>query len=91
MVDILFQLECPISDNWWKNLYNKSWKVTENKSIEIQLIRDSSLLGLTTQLRNKGDHPGFRFSLSILFITFDFQFYDGRHWDYENDCYEVYK
>lgn len=91
MLDISLRFECPMNDMWWKNLYNKSWKVSRYKAIEVQLMRDTELLGFCINLRTKGDHPGFRFSLGLLFLKFDFQFYDSRHWDYENNCYEIYK
>jgi hypothetical protein len=31
-----------------------------------------------------------RLSLALLFHMIEVQIYDGRHWDYENSCFEEY-
>lgn len=38
----------------------------------------------------KTDHAGFWFNMSILGLDFTYRTYDTRHWNYENDTWEVY-
>ena len=37
------------------------------------------------------DHAGFWFNISILGLDFTYRKYDTRHWDWENDTWEVYE
>ena len=39
----------------------------------------------------KTDHAGFWFNMKILGIEFYYRIYDIRHWDWENDTWEVYE
>lgn len=38
----------------------------------------------------KCDHAGFDFYIEIWSFMFNFKIYDNRHWDYDNDQWEVY-
>ena len=38
----------------------------------------------------KTDHAGFEIGLDILSLMINFNIYDGRHWDHDNDCWEDY-
>lgn len=37
------------------------------------------------------DHAGFWFELSIFGLKFTYRTYDTRHWDWENNTWEVYE
>jgi hypothetical protein len=39
----------------------------------------------------KTDHAGFFFNIKILGLEFDYNKHDTRHWDWENDTWEVYE
>ena len=39
----------------------------------------------------KTDHAGFWFNISILGLDFTYRKYDTRHWNYDNDTWEVYE
>lgn len=39
-------------------------------------------------MKTRMDHQGVEFSFAFLKHEFEFLVYDGRHWDYENDCPE---
>jgi hypothetical protein len=55
--------------------------LTKNKSIELGLYQDNSILGFGFGITaGKRDHPGFNFDVNILGYTVDFQFYDHRHY-----------
>lgn len=36
------------------------------------------------------DHAGMRFYVCLGRFQFGVSFYDNRHWDYDNDCWEKY-
>lgn len=36
------------------------------------------------------DHAGFWFNLSIFGLDFTYRKYDTRHWNYENETWEIY-
>ena len=53
-----------------------------------------SLFGLFHLIIRKDketDHAGFWFNISILGLDFTYRKYDIRHWDWENDTWEVYE
>ena len=48
------------------------------------------LFRLNINKNKKTDHAGFRFNLNIFGLDFDYTHYDTRHWNYDNDNWEVY-
>ena len=70
-------------------------QVTKNKTIEFQmefgLKKELDLFNFAIHCRRKGDHAGFSFHIELFEIfMIDINFYDGRHWDYENNRYYQY-
>ena len=68
----------------------KYFKLSRYKGFEIQfefLTRLSSeWLRLNLETRSKTDHPGIYFELTLLkLFSLIFNFYDSRHWDYDNN------
>jgi hypothetical protein len=66
---------------WYKQL-------STNKSIEIQLYKCDKMasifeIEMDTYITGK-DHGGIKFSVGLFHFNFSFNFYDHRHWDYEN-------
>lgn len=59
----------------------------KHKAYEFEIYRSSDILGFGTYFDINQSHAGFRLSLSLLTYSFDFSFYDVRHWDYENNKY----
>jgi hypothetical protein len=49
-----------------------------------------NLFELNIIKNDKTDHAGFHFSLNILGLNFDYNHYDIRHWNYDNDDWEKY-
>jgi hypothetical protein len=73
--------------NWFK-------KITKHKGIEFNLYRRSLDRGFTfcflqLETRWRTDHGGIFFELIFLNYGFDWQFYDGRHWNDEKNRYET--
>ena len=83
--------------NWrwpceFRNIYNRAWAVSQNRTLEIQFDRyDYELLGLSFDLRWSGQsHAGPDFELNILGYNFRISLPDNRHWDRETDTWEIH-
>lgn len=62
----------------------KTWykKVSKNKAIEVGIYRSASIIGLSLGVRlGKCDHAGFYVKIELLGYNFEFEFYDGRHYE----------
>lgn len=87
-------LNCLIANPWQKEKYklfvNKHFRVTKNKTFEIECYRYFyNLFELTIDLRWFGhDHAGFKFELNILGLNLGISLCDNRHWDHKNNCWE---
>lgn len=79
------------------DLICEDWNLSKNKNLSIQLTK-----GMSTQVYELfllkfdftpwgRDHAGLQFELCLFDITFHLEFYDSRHWDYENNKWEVYE
>lgn len=66
-----------------------SKKLSQNKAVEFSVCCEKNdELGLTFALRTKTDHAGLMFYFSFFFGFVEFNFYDIRHWDHENNRYQ---
>lgn len=60
----------------------KDFKVSENKSIEIGIYRNTNIIEGSFDITSlKQDHAGFSFDFGMFSWNFDFHFYDKRHYD----------
>jgi hypothetical protein len=90
MIKINFEINNPWGTELYSRSFTKSGKVSKNKSWEIEVSEQIATLfkfHLSFSIR-RIDHPGLRLSFNIVGIEFNFQYYDNRHWDYENDCFQ---
>ena len=83
--------------NWrrpceFRNIYNRSWAVSQNRTLEIQFDRyDYELLGLSFDLRWSGQsHAGPDFELNLLGYNFRISLPDNRHWSRETNDWEIH-
>ena len=77
----------------WKwdegNTYTKIYKVTKNKTLELQFnVKENILLGFGTSLNFRQDHAGLWLNLNLFTFGFTVEFSDNRHWDDDNNCWE---
>ena len=70
---------------------SNSWLLSKHKAIEIEFTNEADPFKIFIGYRTKGDHAGFRFVIALFGYDASFNLYDTRHWDYENDCYEIYE
>lgn len=70
------------------NIFCKWYQLTKNKNLEIELLKDSYLFRFEVSFYPHGrDHGGLQIGLSLFNYELSINFYDSRHWDYENDCW----
>lgn len=92
----MLKFNCVLHNLWAKenfdSLWNKSGSFTKNKHWEIELTKYSNyFLGIRLDACWRGrDHAGFSVELMLLGYCFHVNIYDSRHWDYENNCWEIY-
>jgi hypothetical protein len=92
LIDFNIKTNFPCLLNYLNSIYNKSIKLTQNKTLEIQLTFSNNLItGINIYKNIHSDHTPFSFEMSILGLTLIIIIYDHRHWDYENNKYEEYK
>jgi len=88
-----FTLSWPFKDISQKDYIEKTWKISKNKSLGVQLSRGgNNLLAGSLKFALYGhDHAGLMFEIEFLRHFFVINLYDNRHWDYENNCWEKYE
>lgn len=90
MINLNFTINWPFKSIIQKDYIEKVWALSKNKNLEVQLSRGgNSLLGVSIKFDICGiDHAGLMFELEFLRHFFIIHFYDNRHWNYENRCWE---
>jgi hypothetical protein len=82
MISFNFNLANPWSKRWanvWCRAYNTPFK---NKHIELEVIKDASIVAFSFKLSHWSDHGGLYIDIGLLGYSVSFNFYDCRHWDY---------
>ena len=88
MINFNFNVRNPWSDKF-KNLWSRSFATPfDNKFIELELYKDSSLACININWTIRQSHAGLDIELGLLGYCLHFIFFDSRHWDYENSCYQ---
>lgn len=73
--------------------YDRTWTLSTNKSFEFEVVQFGlqNLFNFELDLTWSGsDHAGPSIIVEILGVYFVAKFYDHRHWDYDNQTWEVY-
>lgn len=90
MISINFTIRNPFSQQF-KNLWHSACGTPfNNKFIETELCKDSSLLCFRFELTARQSHAGVNFEIGVLGYCFHFNFYDNRHWNIEAGRYYRY-
>lgn len=90
MINFSFSLINPWSKRWknvWTYSYNTPFK---NKFLELEVHKDSTLISFMFQLSTRQSHGGLSMELGLFGYSFNFNFYDNRHWNYEAGRYFNY-
>lgn len=78
---------------WWidrfKNIKVWCWKTPwKHKFTEIQIIQNDNLFRLEFEITTRQDHAGSNLELGLFGYEIHFTFYDNRHWNYKENCWE---
>ncbi len=88
MLYINFNLNNTWSDRF-RNLgccvFTTPWS---NKFIEIEAYKDNNVVSINLNWTIRCDHAGLDIELGLFGYAVHFNFYDNRHWDYKNNCWE---
>jgi len=73
--------------------FNPVKKISKNKTLELQsgTWHYWQYFDFTVRWNRHTDHAGFNFRIELFGLYFMIDIYDGRHWDWENDCWEKYE
>jgi hypothetical protein len=90
MIKAHFEFLLP--NQYWENLYGNSGKTPfPHKFWELNVYSSNIILGYKFQFSTQTDHAGLFMSISLFRFTVEFQIYDHRHWDDEENCWEEQK
>lgn len=87
MINFSFSLINPWGKRWsnvWCRVYNTPFK---NKFLELEVLKDTTIVSFMFRLATRQSHGGLSMELGLLGYSFNFNFYDNRHWSYELDRY----
>jgi len=91
MISLNFDIVHPFNIKF-KNFWSKSWTTPfKNKFIELEVCTNDSLIGFNFRWTTKCDHAGLDIQLSLLGLCLHFNFYDHRHWNYQENRYYVHE
>jgi hypothetical protein len=91
MIHLSFNLSNPFS-NRFGGVYEKFGKTwMPHKFWEFNIYKDNSIFKGSFKFSIREDHAGFEFDFGLLGWSVEYRFYDSRHWNYENDCWETYE
>lgn len=87
MINFQLHIRNPFSDKF-KNIWGRHWSTPfENKFIELELCRDTTILSISFAASIRQSHSGLEIELGLLGYCIRFNFYDSRHWDWIKNCY----
>jgi len=88
MIFLSFSLSNPFS-NRYTCVYEKSGKTwNPHKFWDLTICKSSSIIGFTFDFNTRQDHAGSGLDIGLFGWNVEYRFYDCRHWDYENNCWE---
>lgn len=70
---------------------NKVFISLWSRAFDFEISILNALFHLELEIRWKSDHAGVSLWLGLLGFDVGLHFYDTRHWDYENNRWEVYE
>jgi len=78
---------CSRFKNVWCRAYDTPFK---HKFIELEVYKDNTIVSASIKLSTRQSHSGLTFDIGLLGHTFNFNFYDNRHWYEEAGRYYIY-
>lgn len=81
MIYIGFDISNPWSKQDFEVVCELERAVTKNKSIDINLHKNKTILSASFGISARQDHSGFTFDIGLFGYQLDVFFYDNRHWN----------
>jgi hypothetical protein len=90
MINFNFSITNPWSKRF-SNLWCRSYGTPfEHKYVELEVYKDTSIVSIAVHLTARRDHSGLSIELGLVGYSFNFNFYDCRHWDYQTNKWAMY-
>lgn len=89
MIYINLNIRNPWSSQF-ENLKNWAGQITEWKWWEVEILKTENFFRFEFQYTIRQDHAGVGLEIGFLGWEFHAGIHDGRHWDYEKNCYYNY-
>ena len=89
----MINLNVNIYNPWssrWDILWSNRKLIGKNKAVEFNGYRTNHIINVDFNFKPAGDHGGARIMLGVFGFDVELHFYDTRHWDYENNTWEVH-
>lgn len=94
MINFSFNLNWPwfkYKDELSTDYFYKHWRVTKNKTLEIQLSRGGdTIVGCDFRWDTRCDHAGVMLTIDLFRRFLHISLHDNRHWFYEKNRYVNY-
>lgn len=89
MINISLSLNNPFSRRW-ETIYYKGGLLSKNKSCEVQVFKDNTIVSVDVRLTFRTDHAGIELEFGFLGYSIRASINDNRHWDSETNSWKVY-
>ena len=89
MIYFSFALSNPFS-NRFANLYCKSWQVAKHKTVELELLKDTTIIDFMIRITARQSHGGADLGFGLFGYSVSLCYYDNRHWNKEAGRYYIY-
>ena len=86
MIFFNFSIDNPFIDRW-NTIFFKHGLLGKNTAWEFNAYRTHRLIEIDFRYTRKSDHAGLMIMLGIFGYALEFNSYDTRHWDYENNTW----
>ena len=91
MIFLSLSLSNPFS-NRYSVVYDKTGKTwNPHKFWDLNICKKSSIIGFTFDFTMRQHHAGFSLEIELFGWSIQCSFYDNRHWDCKNGCWEENK
>lgn len=92
MINIWLAIKNPFKCADFKNYVCYTKLIAKHKAFEVQVSKYAdNFLEFNLNLNWRGeDHAGPSIEINLFGWTLCVKIYDTRHWDYENNCWQVY-
>jgi hypothetical protein len=74
----------------FENVYNRSVPLTKHKYWAVEILKTDNWFRFELQYTIRQDHAGISVELGMLGWEFHCGIRDSRHWNYTDNCWEVY-